>query len=67
MKTLPTYTHASISSYYKALKKNTKYIISFLNNDSYQDCILFHTMSHLNTTGADKFSSDVVHYLKSVL
>lgn len=41
--------------------------ISFLNDLAYQDNKLFHTMDHLNATGADKFSSEVAHWLKSAL
>lgn len=69
MVTLPMYADmveikslAIIDSLYK--RNNIPYY-SFLNQAAYDNQKLFHTTDHLNSTGADKFSSEIAHLLKN--
>lgn len=41
--------------------------ISFLNMEEYQNNALFHTMDHLNSTGAHQFSQEVAQWIKQNL
>lgn len=71
MVTSPMYAHAAHTVTLQRTENLCKkyYIpyISFLNDSAYQDNKLFHTTDHLNAIGADKFSSEVAHWLKAIL
>lgn len=41
--------------------------ISFLNMEEYQNNALFHTINHLNSTGAHQFSQEVAQWIKQNL
>ena len=69
MVTLPMYADmveikslAIIDSLYK--RNNIPYY-SFLNQALNDNQKLFHTIDCLNSTGADKFSSEIAHLLKN--
>jgi hypothetical protein len=46
-------------------KRNNIPYYSFLNQAVYDNQKLFHTIDHLNSTGADKFSREIAHLLKN--
>ena len=46
-------------------KRNNIPYYSFLNQAVYDNQKLFHTIDHLNSTGADKFSREIAQLLKN--